>query len=52
MMQILLVDDDTNFRRSLAISLESLGYTIFDVKSGMEALEFLQINQIPIVKPL
>jgi CheY-like chemotaxis protein len=45
MMKVLLVDDDTNFRRSLAIGLEAMGHTAFEVKSGLEALEFLQTNQ-------
>ena len=45
MENILLVDDDTNFRRSLAIGLEALGYNTAEVKGGMEALEFLQNDQ-------
>lgn len=45
MMRVLLVDDDVNFRRSLAIGLETNGYEAFEVNGGMEALEFLQINQ-------
>ncbi len=45
MMRVLLVDDDVNFRRSLAIGLETNGYQTFEVNGGMEALEFLQINQ-------
>jgi DNA-binding NtrC family response regulator len=45
MMRVLLVDDDTNFRRSLAIGFEVQGYPVHEVKNGMEALEFLQVNQ-------
>lgn len=45
MESILLVDDDKNFRRSLAISLETLGYKVFEAKSGMDALQFLKNNQ-------
>jgi len=44
-MNVLLVDDDMNFRRSLAIGLEEMGYKAFEAKSGMEALEFLRSNQ-------
>ncbi len=45
MRSILLVDDDNNYRRSLALSLEILGYRVFEAKSGMEALHFLKDNQ-------
>jgi CheY-like chemotaxis protein len=45
MMRVLLVDDDTNFRRSLAIGLETSGCQVHEAQSGMEALEFLQANQ-------
>lgn len=44
-MHVLLVDDDTNFRRSLALGFETEGYRVSEAKSGMEALEFLHINQ-------
>ncbi|MEJ2628226.1 MAG: response regulator [bacterium] len=46
MMQgVLLVDDDKNFRRSLAVNLEMLGYQVYEAKNGMEALQFLKDNQ-------
>ena len=45
MTRVLLVDDDVNFRRSLAIGLETSGYQAYEANSGMEALEFLQVNQ-------
>ncbi len=45
MRHVLLVDDDTNFRRSLAIALEAMGYHVYEAKSGMEALRFLRDNQ-------
>lgn len=44
-MKVLLVDDDTNFRRSLTIGLETSGLSVFEAKGGMEALEFLETNQ-------
>ena len=43
-MKVLLVDDDTNFRHSLAIGLEAMGHAASEVKSGLEALEFLHVN--------
>ena len=45
MTRVLLVDDDMNFRRSLAISLETEGWHVYEAGSGMEALEILQVNQ-------
>ena len=45
MKSVLLVDDDTNFRRSLSIGLETMGYKTYEAGSGMEALEFLKVNQ-------
>ncbi|MBN2028735.1 response regulator [bacterium] len=45
MKSVLLVDDDTHFRRSLSIGLETMGYQTYEAGSGVEALEFLQVNQ-------
>ena len=45
MRRVLLVDDDTHFRRSLAIGLETHGYRVQEVSSGMDALQFLQTDQ-------
>ena len=42
MLSVLLVDDDVNFRRSLAIGLETSGYHVYEASCGMEALEFLE----------
>ena len=44
-MHVLIVDDDRNFRRSLAMGLEDMGMDVFEKGSGMEALEFLENNQ-------
>ena len=44
-MSILIVDDDKNFRRSLAVGLEETGLRVHESGSGMDALEFLQLNQ-------
>ncbi len=45
MKSVLLVDDDTHFRRSLSIGLETMGYKTYEAGNGVEALEFLQVNQ-------
>ncbi len=45
MRNILLVDDDSGFRRSLAIGLEAAGYNIYEAENGMEALELLDKNR-------
>ena len=45
MFRILLVDDDTHFRKSLKISLETQGHFVFENSNGMDALEFLKDNQ-------
>ena len=47
MKRVLIVDDDTNFRRSLAIGLEAMGYEVVEARSGMEALEMLQSGDGP-----
>lgn len=41
MKSVLLVDDDANFRRSLALMLEGEGYIIYEAENGLDALEFL-----------
>lgn len=41
MHNILLVDDDTNFRRSLVIQLELEGYKVNDKENGKDALDLL-----------
>lgn len=45
MRSILIVDDDKNFRRSLAINLETLGYHVYEAENGMQALQFFGENQ-------
>ena len=45
MQNVLLVDDDKNFRRSLAVNLEMSGYQVYEATNGMEALQFLKENQ-------
>jgi two-component system KDP operon response regulator KdpE len=39
LIHILIVDDDTRFRRTLHVALGSLGYEVADAASGREALE-------------
>lgn len=42
MKQILIVDDDLNFRRSLVIQLELEGYPVKDAESADKAYKLLQ----------
>lgn len=44
-MRLLIVDDDTSFRRSLVIGLEEMGHRVYEAHNGVEALEFLQTDQ-------
>ena len=44
--KILLVDDDSNFRRVLALALELQGYLVRQASCGQSALDVLQ-NEIP-----
>ncbi|MCD6117804.1 response regulator [bacterium] len=46
MKRVLLVDDSENFRRSLSIGLEDMGYTVYEANNGMEALQFLKERQV------
>lgn len=43
--RVLIVDDDTHFRRSLAIGLETEGIEVVELPEGLRALEFLLGNQ-------
>lgn len=45
MHHILLVDDDLNFRRSLAIQLEFEGYRVTEVERASQAFSFLSQHQ-------
>ena len=40
-MRLLIVDDDTAFRRSLVIGLEEMGHRVYEAHNGVEALEYL-----------
>jgi len=42
MMHILLVDDDSNFRRSLLIQLELEGYQVTEAENANQAFSFLK----------
>jgi len=41
-LRTIIVDDDTSFRRSLAIGLEAEGLDVVELKNGVDLLEFLQ----------
>ena len=46
---VLVVDDDTAERQNLCAIVSGEGYTVADVGSGQEALEFLQQSQVDLV---
>lgn len=46
---ILLVDDETDLREVLDISLSHSGYTVFTAENGTQALSILNDNDIPVV---
>ncbi len=45
-MKILIAEDEKDIRNLLKLQLEMEGYTVFTVKDGMEALEFIQNETI------
>ena len=45
MHHILLVDDDLNFRRSLAIQLEFEGYQVMEMERAKQAISYLHAHQ-------
>ena len=42
--EVLLVDDDQQVRRVLRMTLMSAGYTVFEARTGEEALEKVQAD--------
>ncbi|RKX23881.1 MAG: hypothetical protein DRP46_14105, partial [Candidatus Zixiibacteriota bacterium] len=48
-IDILVVDDDPEARRSIAEMLEMAGYRVSSVTCGAEALEYLQENKADLV---
>jgi len=46
---ILLVDDETDLREVLDISLSDAGYRVFTAENGTQALDILKDNDIPVV---
>jgi len=48
-MKILLVDDEDQFRESVAKLLAVRNYTVSEVSSGEDAIEFIHGNKIDIV---
>ena len=49
MAQILIIDDDPSFRRTLKKMLEFANYKVFDAANGKEGIELFEINQIDLV---
>lgn len=48
-MNILLVDDDQNFRRSMVIALEARSCQVLEAGDGMEALQMLGHSRVDAV---
>ncbi len=48
-IQVLIADDDRDFRNALEMVLASEGYSICAVQDGAEAIEVLDKNPIPVV---
>ena len=40
-MRILIVDDETNIRRTLRITLEALGHSVTEAETPIEALQIV-----------
>lgn len=49
MPNILIVDDDPRFRRTLVVALDSLGYQVSDASGGKEALDLVQSSAPDVV---
>jgi len=48
-MNILLVDDDNNFRRSMVIAMEARACKVLEACDGMEAFQILGHSQVDAV---
>ncbi len=46
---ILVVDDDTSFRRALQLTLSGMGFTVIDASRGEAALSLIRVNQFDAV---
>ncbi len=44
-MRVLILDDETNIRRTLRIALEALGHSVFEAESSTEALQIIGDQQ-------
>ncbi|WP_027186597.1 response regulator [Desulfovibrio inopinatus] len=47
--KILILDDDLQVRDSLAMSLEDEGFTVFQVGSSEDALDFLKTDSVDLI---
>jgi DNA-binding NtrC family response regulator len=48
-IKILIVDDEANMRVTLRANLERKGYKVLEAEDGVEALDVLQRNDVPLV---
>jgi CheY-like chemotaxis protein len=46
-VQLLLVEDDDDIRMDLCALLDDLGYRVFAVRNGLEALDYLRAAEPP-----
>jgi len=49
MKKILLVEDDSEYRTLLSKKLKTLGYFIYEAKSGQEGLQYLKSSVIDLI---
>ena len=46
---ILVVDDDTSFRRALRLTLSGMGFTVVDASRGEAALSLIRVTEFDAV---
>ena len=49
MTQILIIEDDADFRKMLGIMLKQDGYDVIEAPNGREGLEVFKTNQVDLV---
>ena len=45
-MNILIIDDDASIRRTMRVTLESMGHTVTEAANSAQALELLGIRTV------
>jgi CheY-like chemotaxis protein len=49
LIQVLIADDEADFRQALTYCLEDEGYQVYEAADGVEALALLRISAAPLV---